>query len=502
MKFLGIDLNKLNKKRRLIMKCASISLVISLFVIAVFVLNTAAENEQTPTQSTRNVVRVAKIQNDTASFTVIVDVDKPTRIYEEGEPIKIKIKSDSDGYLYLFLINAEQKLILLYPDPSQNEGPVKIEAKKEVTYPLPNVSWEWRISEPFGEETIIAVVSKKPLFDSKSSEFDKAGSIRTIEEILEERKKEINAQINAHKGMQRFENDYYAIHTVQYTCVAKGTDVAAMSKQNRYAVIISVSEYKDRLIKRLPGCKNDAEGMKRLFKDTMGVPEENFFVFSDEKATKANIERLFKEILPEKVKNNDILFIYWTGHGDKMANIDKSNNSFEHYLLPYDADPKNSEKTMICETPFGHWLNLLNGTTILTIIDACHSAGMANNAKGAGGNDDFDFGMRFIANPNSKALGQKNMAIILSSDTNEKSWVENSWFGFTTGIKLSIMTKHLIKAVRDNNKVVTHRDIVPAIKDKVNEEAKKQHGYNQTIKQQDEIEGDGLLLKPKAITRN
>jgi len=78
-----------------------------------------------------------------------------------GEEIKYFVKSTVSGYLYLFHIDADKKMVRIFPNQYQREA--RINAGVPVEVPGSGVPFKFEASPPFGLETTVALVTTVPL---------------------------------------------------------------------------------------------------------------------------------------------------------------------------------------------------------------------------------------------------------------------------------------------------------------------------------------------------
>jgi hypothetical protein len=485
----------------------------ALFCFATFV---QAESLQEATQSVSGKnsrgIMIEKIQNDNARFSVGITLNHENRIYTEDELITVSVKSSEDGYLYLLHIGANNTKTMLIPNKFQEDN--KIKSGTEVRFPSSDSDFRFRVTPPFGTEKIIAFVTKKPLKSINVKDFTESSvtavEIGSVEELESELK--AAAKNVAVEGTDNAGNNFSRAF-VAYTSRSKNS-VAPAQQEQRYGVSFGPSKYKCGEV--LVGCDKDAYAVAKLLNEKCGVPKNNIAVFTDEMVTVQLVKDLFCEKLPKILKPNDVLFIYWSGHGGQLAS-QKAGRDFDQYLVPYEYDAADKENTLIFEDPLGIWLQNLSGCKILFILDACHSGGLLTNAKSVkgskelggeksfaeltGGNslqsNNVEKGkqdwkpLTFAFKPfaRSKSVGQKNLAAIASSTDSQLSFVRDDG-------ELSVMTYFFIEAVKDGSSAMTHKDITSAIKSKVNDYVRTHHsGTNQDVVEQDDL-NPGLKLKP------
>lgn len=81
--------------------------------------------------------------------------------FRVGEEIRYLITSTVGGYLYLFHVDAERKMLRIFPNEYQRDARVSASASVEV--PSPGSPFKFEAAPPFGLETTIAIVTPVPL---------------------------------------------------------------------------------------------------------------------------------------------------------------------------------------------------------------------------------------------------------------------------------------------------------------------------------------------------
>ena len=114
-----------------------------------------------------------------------------------------------------------------------------------------------------------------------------------------------------------------------------GTLAGQTAYTNSYALIIGVGNYaflpKD---KRLDFAAKDATDLRDVLVRSYGFATENVTVLLDDKATRANIEAALSALADDKVKPDDRVLIYFSGHGQTVKLQDGGEMGF---LIPFDA---------------------------------------------------------------------------------------------------------------------------------------------------------------------
>ena|GEM_PF-5961140 len=488
-------------------------------------------------------ITIEKIDNDNADFAVLVGVDKTD--YVENNLLNAWVKSNRDGHVYMIHFSSTGKKQMLLPNQFQKDNTIK--AGEVVEFPGKG-GFRYRISGPnFGRETIKVIVSDRKLTSidlqkyTKSSEskpfedIDNDDTLSLLDELVRskdivvERINQISQSQEEPVTVKPGNELQFATHQVSFTTYPQGQAPIRTSELQRFYVGIAINKYRDPKINDLAVCVNDAQALEKLMKKQCGVLEKNCVILIDEKATLENIKKLFCEILPAVAPPGSEIIFFWSSHGGRMASTrsDTSTRGYASYLVPYDGNTKNPENTMIMEGPFGQWVQSLNGRKLFFIIDACHAGGMTQRAKSFDAADnsyvakgeltlkglvddmigeskskseskslndtpeefvDFMFGFSGFAR--SKALGQKDLAVLASSSYNQLSWERQEG-------DLSVMTYFLIEAIEKGEKgIMTHKDLKPRILQAVNQYVTRNHpNTRQTVVEQDDLT-PGMVLKP------
>jgi hypothetical protein len=183
---------------------------------------------------------------------------------------------------------------------------------------------------------------------------------------------------------------------------------------NRWALIIGIDTYHDPEINPLNYAVNDAKALYELLVNSNRgkfPPEHVKLLTSDEKTnkrlqpTEANILYYLKSWLRDNVKKEDTVLIFFSGHGAVQEG--------RTYLLPVDTDTFYMPAYAIDNNEFVDGINQLKAEKIITLLDSCHSGGVAPT-KGMGDMLPDDFYAKFEA-----ATGNVTLS---SCRGNEQSW--------------------------------------------------------------------------------
>ena len=216
----------------------------------------------------------------------------------------------------------------------------------------------------------------------------------------------------------------------------------AASTLKIWAVIVGVSAYNHMPVLRYPD--NDAYQIYAFLKSPEGgaIPDEQVRVLVDEDATKGNIKTAMQELFG-KAGPNDLVFLYFSGHGLKGA------------FLPIDFDGFNNK---LYHDEINEILGRCPAKYKLCIADACHSGSLLAMRSGQLPN---------VLSTYYETLSQAKggTALIMSSKSEETS-LESS------GLRQGVFSHFLIRGLKgeadtDRNRVVTLQELFKFIDENV-----------------------------------
>ena len=145
---------------------------------------------------------------------------------------------------------------------------------------------------------------------------------------------------------------------------------------NHWALIVGISDYQnfgDEIGGDLPGAVNDANAFRDLAVSRLGVPPENVHLILDHAATRARIESEFTEWLPSVVGPNDVVFVFFAGHGSQVWDEDMDeDDGLEETICPTDV-VRGSPDMDIVDDEVELWLNGIPAADVVVIWDKCHA---------------------------------------------------------------------------------------------------------------------------------
>jgi len=146
----------------------------------------------------------------------------------------------------------------------------------------------------------------------------------------------------------------------------KGLNVAKTAQDltigNYYALLIGIDKYQGEW-NQLSNAVNDAKAIEELLRSKYRF--DKFSTLYDENATRSVIIKQM-EWMVENVKEDDNVFIYYSGHGEYKDNLNKG------YWVPYDANTKSTSE-FISNNDIQTFLGGIKSKHTLLVSDACFS---------------------------------------------------------------------------------------------------------------------------------
>jgi uncharacterized caspase-like protein len=139
-----------------------------------------------------------------------------------------------------------------------------------------------------------------------------------------------------------------------------------------HAAFIGINSYKDKRINSLRFARSDAEDFYTTVEKGLSKNETSLSILTDKQATKQNILELIGEQLPRRVVADDIVLLFFAGHG--TPEIDTSINNLSRYLVPYDTKYDSIFATAIdMEHDLTRLITRIQANLIVVILDTCFS---------------------------------------------------------------------------------------------------------------------------------
>jgi len=159
--------------------------------------------------------------------------------------------------------------------------------------------------------------------------------------------------------------------------------LAAQGAPGRYAIIVGVSKYKNPRYNL-----NFADRDAQAFYDFLRTPQgggfhpDDMVLLLNERATSSNLRTALGTFLPRRAKPDDLVVIFFSGHGDAAPQ-----NPEALYLLTHEADITNLAGTSFPMDEMKLFLRRsIKSRRVVMLVDSCRAGGI--QLMGAGGSKD------------------------------------------------------------------------------------------------------------------
>jgi len=240
-------------------------------------------------------------------------------------------------------------------------------------------------------------------------------------------------------------------------------------RKNAHAVIIGINHYQDDKIPNLNFARADAEGLYNILIDPeLGrISPDNVILLVDEQATQRNIRSAIGNKIARRADENDMVCIYYAGHGAPVINPkSRSNDGMEKYLVPSDAELDDLRATGISMDDIQRFFGWIESRQLLFFIDSCYS--------GQAGGRTFDHPLyqkraSLLTDEFLDEIASEGRVVITACDVNELSLE-------TPGMGHGLFTYYLIeglkgKADMDKDGLVTIHELYEFLTENVKRHA-------------------------------
>lgn len=156
----------------------------------------------------------------------------------------------------------------------------------------------------------------------------------------------------------------------------------------KHALLIGIKNYNySNSIHSLKGPTNDIKLTKQVLTERFGFRYRDFIVIKDTEATHSGIERAFEKLI-RRVKRNDFVYIFYSGHGSQTTDFNRDEPSGKDQTwVSYGARANNWDNAIdnydVLDDEINIWLAKLYKKTdqVVFVSDSCHSATVDRGKK-------------------------------------------------------------------------------------------------------------------------
>ena len=395
----------------------------------------------------------AAIANDEPPFLAGVAVDHASHTYREGEKLRVQFLAEKEAHLYLLYHQADGSTLLLFPNLAHPES--RVPGGKPVVIPQPGEQFRFRIRPPLGTEVLQVVAATRPV--TELERVAAADSTAVSKELL--------AALGDKLARDRTS---WTEHRLPIRTVAQD-DGSSSRQAARVGLFIGIGQYEHpEIAPSHVELRRSAEVMHELMVRHGGLDRERTLLVCDEKATKANLQKLIAQWLPSVTQPGDTIFLYYSGHAGQIDTSDQSEpDGKDETIGPYDLEGGRPGDTAeqararyrqsnITDDTLARWLQNLQGRHLVLILDTCFSGGVVAG-KGLPKSLLDDEAARV------KDIAQLNTIVLTSCADDEQSLIEGTsnqtmWFTYclTEAIEAAALKRQPL-AVQDAGRYAQRR---------------------------------------------
>jgi len=267
-------------------------------------------------------------------------------------------------------------------------------------------------------------------------------------------------------------------------------------RKNAHAVIIGINKYQDPNIPNLTYARADAEGLYRILIDPeLGrIPRDNVILLLDEEATASNIRSAIGDEIPRRAGEQDLVYIYYAGHGSPVINPkSRSHDGMEKYLVPADAQLDKLRGTGIPMDDIQRFFGWIESKQVMFFIDSCYSGE-------AGGRTFKQYQSRHLKLSDEflEDLASEGRLVVTACDVNEVSLE-------TPDIGHGLFTHYLLEGLKghadkDQDGLITINELYDYVYENVSQHARKMGGGMHPI-QKGSVKGKIFLTQYETVAQ-
>ncbi len=238
--------------------------------------------------------------------------------------------------------------------------------------------------------------------------------------------------------------------------------VEEFKQSNAYAVVVGISQYSEEVIPRVSYAVKDAQAIAALLETQAGIPKTHIKLLTDSKATLSGLRNHLGEWLRLRVKPDSTVYVYFAGHG--TPNLQTQSGA----IVPWDGHP---------DFPAGLYplkeledtLSALPTKDVIVFLDSCFSGGAGRSVLPKGARP---MGLQYPV----LSTGQV-MVLAAATGTQISSDYDKAQHGLFTHFLLAGLKG---EADADKDQIVTLRELVPFVKERVAHTAVEELNREQT----------------------
>jgi len=233
--------------------------------------------------------------------------------------------------------------------------------------------------------------------------------------------------------------------------------ITKMRQPDSYAVVVGIEKYRG-AFPEATGAEQDARLFREFAIRTLGVPESHIRLLVGQDASKADLEAVLEEWLPNQPRRSPSnTYFYFSGHGAPDA------RTGEGYIMPFDGDPAYLKTKALSVKRVYDLLGAVPQSRTIAFIDSCFS--------GSGGRSVLAPGTRPLITVKSARPNSGSLVALTASTASQVS-------GPSDGGTHGLFTYQLLRGLsgladRDGDRTVTLFELETFVKRHVSEDARR-----------------------------
>ena len=203
-------------------------------------------------------------------------------------------------------------------------------------------------------------------------------------------------------------------------------DETKAGEEERWSVVIGISKYQA-AGHNLNYSADDARAFAETLEKHCGFAHDHIKVLINEQATAKAIRAALGTWLAKAAGRQDLVVIYYSGHGAPDQDNNVSEDGIRKYIVSYDADPNDLFSTAVPMDDLSAALLRIRSERAIVLLDCCYS-GAATPAGQAGAVRTFaPHGVSYASTIKSGFIDTlsrsgRGRAVITGCDPAERSW--------------------------------------------------------------------------------
>lgn len=291
-----------------------------------------------------------------------INIENKKDSYKVGEYMSFHITADKDGYITLWDIGTSGHISRIFPNEhSKNDLYVRAGSKSSIGGDA--TDFTFKVTGRSGNNGVYAIWSERVEDQPSSSQFESSLSMSRDMIPFERKKKKSWATDNIkfeilgtdNNNEESLFSNYQFNHSGKVYILAMGADTADLQKANDDAELFS-------------------KKMSEMFPASQVSTDLKTNVTRDEFI--GSLEELSEVVAPQ-----DLVIIYFSGHGalvkDDNNDENKGETGNDAVFVTHGAEREGlTTDVIVRDDEFASLVNNINTSNIISFIDACHAGGM------------------------------------------------------------------------------------------------------------------------------